>query len=104
MAKDQKTARRIVQFRFTLPAGHEHLLPMIKNAAPFYQLFGKAQVRLLQNVDDPTRFVQEIDYDAPEDLEANRQQIASDPRVQAYMQTWRSMFAGAIDVDVFREF
>ena len=32
----------------------------------------------------------------------NRQQIASDPRVQAYLQGWRSMFPGAIEIDVYK--
>jgi hypothetical protein len=68
-----------------------------------YQMFGDAQVRLLQNVDDPSRFLQEIDYAAPEALELNRQHIAGDPRVQAYLQAWRSMFPGGIEIDVYEE-
>ena len=78
------------------------MIAMIKSAAPLYQMFGDAQVRLLQNVDDPSRFLQEIEYDAPEALELNRQQIASDPRVQAYLQAWRSMFPGAIEIEVYK--
>jgi hypothetical protein len=74
----------------------------MKSAAPMYQLFGKAEVRLLQNVDDPSRFQQEIENDAPEEMELNRQKIASDPRVQAYLQGWRAMFPGAIEIEVFK--
>ena len=33
----------------------------------------------------------------------NRQQIASDPRVQAYLMGWRSMFPGAIEIEVYKE-
>ena len=62
-----------------------------------------AKVRLLRNVDDPKRFIQEIDYETPEEIETNRQKIASDPTVQAYLQTWRAMFPGAIEIDVFNE-
>jgi hypothetical protein len=29
--------------------------------------------------------------------------MASDPRVQAYLQTWRTMLGGAVDVDVYQE-
>jgi hypothetical protein len=65
-------------------------------------MFGDAQIRFLQNVDDPTRFLQEIEYDAPESLETNRQQIAADPRVQAYLQAWRAMFPGAVELDVYK--
>jgi hypothetical protein len=96
--------RRVLQLRFTLPsAGSSELVAMIKAAAPFYQMFGKAQVRLLQNVDDPAKFVQEIEYDADQGWELNRQRIAADTRMQAYLQTWRSMFPGAPEIDVFQE-
>ena len=76
---------------------------MIKAAAPFYQMFGNAEVRLLQNVDDPAKFVQMIEYEADEDWELNRQRIAGDIRMQAYLQDWRAMFPGALEIDVFQE-
>lgn len=103
MTNGDAKVRRILHFKFTLAAAPEQMVPMLKSAAPFYQLFGDAQVRVLQNVDDPSRFIQVIEYDAPEALETNRQQIASDPRLQAYLQTWRTMFPGAIEVDVYKE-
>ena len=96
--------RRTLQLRFTLrTADSGQLAAMIKAAAPFYQMFGKAEVRLLQNVDDPSKFVQIIDYEANEDWELSRQRMASDPRMQVYLQTWRSMFPGALEIDVFQE-
>ena len=102
MSNGEGKIRRTLHFRFTLPGAPPHLLSMIKSAAPLYQMFGDAQVRLLQNVDDPGRFLQEIEYDAPESLETNRQQIASDPRVQAYLMGWKAMFPGAIEIDVYQ--
>ena len=103
MADGDKKIRRTLQFRFTLPSPTEQMIAMIKSAAPLYQMFGDAKVHLLQNVDDPSKFIQVIEYDAPEALEVNRQQIASDARVQTYLQGWRAMFPGAIEVDVFKE-
>ena len=102
MASDEKKIRRTLHFKFTVPGASEQVIAMIKSAAPLYQMFGDAQVRLLQNVDDPGRFLQEIEYDAPESLETNRQQIASDPRVQAYIAGWKAMFPGGIEIDVYQ--
>ena len=45
--------RRTLHFKFTLPGANEQMIAMIKSAAPLYQMFGDAKVRLLQNVDDP---------------------------------------------------
>ena len=104
MSNEEAKVRRTLQLRFTLPnADSAQLIAMIKAAAPFYQMFGKADVRLLQNVDDPAKFIQIIDYEAQEDWELNRQRIASDARMQAYLQTWRVMFPGALEIDVFQE-
>ena len=104
MANDGAKVKRTLQLRFTLPATDSgQLVAMIKAAAPFYQMFGNAKVRLLQNVDDPAKFIQEIEYEAREDWELSRQRIAGDTRVQVYLQTWRTMFPGAIEIDVFQE-
>ncbi|HUI12016.1 MAG TPA: hypothetical protein VL048_00950 [Xanthobacteraceae bacterium] len=105
MANDEQSkVRRTLQLRFTMPATDTtQIVAMIKAATPFYQMFGNAQVRLLQNVDDPARFVQEIEYEANEDWELSRQRMASDARMQVYLQTWRAMFPGALEIDVFQE-
>jgi uncharacterized protein YbaA (DUF1428 family) len=104
MSNDEPKVRRTLQLRFTLPtADSGQLAAMVKAAAPFYQMFGKAEVRLLQNVDDPARFIQVIEYEAQEDWELNRQKMASDARMQAYLQTWRTMFPGVLEIDVYQE-
>jgi hypothetical protein len=104
MAKDGTKVKRTLQLRFTLPAADSgQLAAMIKATAPFYQMFGNANVRLLQNVDDPAKFVQEIEYEAQEDWELNRQRIAGDVRMQGYLQAWRAMLPGAPEIDVYQE-
>lgn len=103
MANEEKQVRRILHFRFTLPDASAEMLAMMKSASPFFGMFGKAKMRLLRNADDPKRFIQEIDYETPETIETNRQKVASDPMVQAYLATWRTMFPGAIEIDVFDE-
>jgi hypothetical protein len=104
MANETQTVRRTVQFKFTLPAANSsQLAAMMRSAAPFYEAFGGRRMRLLQNVDDPARFVQEIEYDTHEVVELNRQRVASDPQVQAYLRTWRSFFPGSVEIDVYQE-
>jgi hypothetical protein len=104
MSNEDGKVRRTLHLRFTMPtADNSQFVAMIKAAAPFYQVFGKAQVRLLQNVDDPAKFIQEIEYEAHEDWELSRKRIASDARMQTFLQTWRTMFPGALEMDVFQE-
>ena len=104
MAENPATLRRILHFRIRTPgmdAGQ--LLSMIKPALPFFQAWGGKQVRLLRNVDDPAQFLQVIEYEAHEALELNRQRIAGDPMLRTYLQTWRTMLQGAVDVDVYED-
>ena len=79
------------------------LASLVKASAPFYQFFGGARVRLLQNVDDPAQFIQVIEYETPEALEVNRQRIAGDPRLQGYLQAWRAFMPGAVEMDVYQD-
>jgi hypothetical protein len=104
MANESTTVRRILQFKFTIPtADTSQLAPLTMAARPFIAALGGKRVRLLQNVDDPARFVQEIEYETHESIELNRHRIASDPRVQAYLQSWRSLLGGTVEIDVYQE-
>ena len=90
MSNGEGTVRRTLHLRFTLPgADPDQLVTMMRASAPFYQLFGNAQLKLLRNADDPTKFI--------------RQSIASDMRMQTYLQAWRAMLPGALEIDVYQE-
>ncbi len=81
----------------------KQLLPFIKAAIPFYEAFGRARIRLLHNVDDPTQFVQVLEYEAEEAFEMNRQRIAGDPTMRAFLQTWRTLLSQAVEIDVYED-
>jgi len=96
--------RRTLQIRFTAPsADPKRLHAMMQAARSFYELFGGREVHLMQNVDDPARFVQIIEYETDANLEMTRQQFASDSRMQAALQMWRSMVAGGVEFEVYRD-
>jgi hypothetical protein len=104
MANEEPKVRRTLHLRFTMAgADPEHLAAMMRASAPFYQAFGNAQLTLLRNADDPSKFIQVIEYETPESFELNRQSIASDPRFQTYLQAWRAMLPGGVEIDVFQE-
>jgi len=100
----EKKVLRVLQLKFMLPtADPTQFVSLIKAIEPYYELFGGKEVRLLQNVDNPAQFVQIIDYEVHQSFETSRQQIAGDPRLQAFLQAWRRMFPGTVEVDIFRE-
>ena len=62
-----------------------------------------ARVRLMRNADDPSQFVQIIEYQTASELEASRQKVASDPMIRNYMQAWRAVFPGPMEMDVYED-
>jgi hypothetical protein len=104
MSDDDVKVWRTLHLKFTLPgADSEQLSSLMRSAVPFFQMFGNAHFRLLQNADDPTKFIQVIEYETHQSFELNRQSLASDMRFQAYLQMWRTMLPGALEVDVYQQ-
>ncbi|RAI38747.1 hypothetical protein [Rhodoplanes roseus] len=104
MAATDGTVRRILFLRVTLPsADPAYVRSVVQATAPFYGLLGGTSVRLLRNVDDPAQFIQEIAYETPEALEISRQRIAGDLRIQSFLQAWRSILGGAVQLEVWEE-
>jgi hypothetical protein len=104
MTNGDGKVRRTLHFKFRLPAADPaQLAALVKASAPFYQFFGGMRMRLLQNADDPAQYIQVIEYETPASIEVNRQRIASDPRFQGYLQAWRAMLPGGVEIDVFQD-
>lgn len=104
MPTNEPPVQRTLHVKFRFPAADPaQLLALTRAAAPFYEAFGGKRVRLMQNVDDPTQFIQAIEYETAAALELNRARIAGEPRLQAFLQSWRAMTGGAVEVDVYRE-
>jgi hypothetical protein len=105
MADEKEKAHRVlfIKIRTPSPDATALLATMMKGALPLYQSFGDAKVRMLRNVDDQTQFLQVIEYQTDKAIELNRHQLASDPLVQKYLQGWRALFPGAVEMDVYED-
>jgi hypothetical protein len=104
MATTERKVRRTLHLRFTWPsADPAQILQFVNASKPFYEMMGGTEIRLLQNVDDPGKFIQVIEYETPESMETNRQRIAADARLQTYLQAWRAMLPGGVEMDVFKD-
>jgi hypothetical protein len=105
MANDPPKAKRILHVKVKTPSADATTLltTMMKNALPLYKAFGEAKVRLLRNADDQAQFVQVIEYETDQAVELNRQKLASEPMMQNYLQAWRTLFPGAMEIDVYED-
>lgn len=101
-AKDE-ILKRVLQMKMRALGDPAQVLMLVRGAAPFYRALGGANVRFLQNVDDPAQFCIEIEYEANVAIEMNRQKVSSDPMVRGFLQGWRALLAGSADVDVYQD-
>jgi hypothetical protein len=104
MSADTGNVERILHIKFRSPtADSSQLVSLFQSAMPFYQATGVTRARLLRNVDDPSAFIQVLEYQVSEMIEINRQAIASDPMMQGYLRAWRAIVPGGVEVDVYEE-
>lgn len=103
MTEPEEQLKRVLQIRMRALGDPAQVLALIRSAAPFYRALGGAGFRVLQNVDERSQIVIEIEYAAHASLELNRHKVASDPMVRTFLQGWRAILAGAADMDVYED-
>jgi len=101
MTEGGERIKRVLQVRMRAVGDPQQMLRLMKGATPFYRAFGGTEFRFLQNVDDPSRFLIEVEYEAAAALELNRQKIASDPMVRTFLEGWRQLLAGSAEMDIY---
>jgi hypothetical protein len=101
MAEAQDRVKRVLHMKIRALGEPRQVLTLMKSATPFYRSFGGTSFRFLQNVDDPARFLIEIEYEAAAALEMNRQKVASDPMMRGFLEGWRQLLAGNAEMDVY---
>ena len=85
--EEERKVRRTLHLRFTMPsADPAQLLSLVNASKPFYEMLGGTEVRLLQNVDDPGKFIQVIEYeDAGVDGDQSRSASRATRGMQGYL-------------------
>jgi hypothetical protein len=103
MADAPTSVTRYLHVKFRAPtADTTQLLPLMKAALPMLEALG-ARVRLMRSADDHAQFLQIIEYQMDPGLEASRQKVAGDPMLRNYMQAWRAVFPGPMEMDVYED-
>jgi hypothetical protein len=95
--------RRLLHIKIRAIGDPQQMLGLMQSGAQFYSGLGGVKFRYLQNVDDPAQLLVEIEYEADAALELNRQKVASDPMVRAFLQGWKQMLAGTAEMDVYED-
>lgn len=85
------------------PQDRDALLSFLHEAVPFYEGPGGIRIRLLEDMSDPSRLIEIVEYETEEAYERDRPRVESDERMQAYLNRWRSLLSGPVELEVYKE-
>lgn len=96
--------QRIVHLQITPRSGdHEELSAFLREAIPYYETLPGVRLRLLRSIEDPSRYIEVVEYDTKAAFEADEKRIATDPRMQSLLQAWRATLAGEVIVETYED-
>lgn len=86
----------------TSDANRRSFLDFLREAIPVYKAPGGIDVLLLQNLRDPERYIEVIDYDGLSAYEADQLRVANDPAPISLLERWRGLLNGRVEVETYR--
>ena len=96
--------KRVLHLRITpRTGGHDELGAFLREAIPYYQKLPGVRIRLLRSTDDPTRYIEVVEYETAGALEADETRMATDPHMQDLLQAWRATLAGEVVVESYED-
>lgn len=96
--------KRSVHLRITPRTGdHGELGAFLRGAILYYEALPGVRVRLLRNVEEPSRYIEVIEYDTVAAFDADEARISGDPHMQTLLQAWRETLDGEAIVETYED-
>jgi hypothetical protein len=83
------------------PQNRKPLISFLAHAIPFYEQPGGIRVRLLQQRDDSSAFVEIIEYVDRDSYERDQERVRSDPAMKARLDAWRALLEGPPELELY---
>ncbi|GIK49122.1 MAG: antibiotic biosynthesis monooxygenase [Hyphomonadaceae bacterium] len=97
-------AKRTIHLRIKPRTGdHQELGAFLRNAVPYYEALPGVRVRLLRSLDDPSQYVEVVEYETVAAFNADEKRMAIDPRMQAFLRDWRATLAQDVIVETYED-
>lgn len=83
-----------LHLRLTVKLGRrDEFLAFLRDAIPYYESPGGIEVSLLQDYDNPHRFIEIIRYRDQAAYVDDQRRVDADPRMRDYIERWRALLA-----------
>ncbi len=99
-----ETGRVFLHLRIrAAPGQRAALLAFLREATPLYERPGGIRMHLLESADAPDRFVEIVEYADGATFARDQERVHTDPELMATLARWRTLLAGAVDVETWIE-
>ena len=78
-------------------------LDLLRSAIPVYEEPGGIRVRLLEHLEDSTKFIEVVEYDDFDTYSTDQKRVHSDSEAAQYISRWRQLLASPPDIACYRE-
>lgn len=85
-----------------IPGKRDDFLAFLSDAIPFYEAPGGIRIRVLQESQDPDRFIEVVEYRDQEAYERDQIRVESDPAMKERLARWHALLAGPVEVETYR--
>lgn len=83
------------------PERRSHLVGFLREAVTYYEAPGGMRVRLLQRREDPTEFLEIVEYDSVAGYTADQTRVEHDPAMRELLDRWREILAEPAVVETY---
>lgn len=82
------------------PVNQPRFYEFLQRAIPVYEQPGGIKVTLLQNPQDPIRFIELVEYATQEDYDQDQVRVSEDPVNIRLLQEWRELISCPPEIEV----
>lgn len=89
---------------FTIPrSSRADLIDLLRAAIPTYESPGGIRVRLLEHMDDPTRFIEVIEYADDTAFSSDQLRVETDEQMIRFISQWRALLDVGPEINGYRD-
>jgi hypothetical protein len=104
LREGQSIAKRLIHLRIRSQSDDPAaLFSFLRAAVPFYESLPGICIRLLRSLEDASRFIEVVQYETEEIYEADQVRVNSDPEMQTYLSSWRSLLREGVAVETYED-
>ena len=106
MASQNAVVQSRIQLHLRIRASkarRQSLLAFLREAIPAYKAPGGIGVRLLEDLRDPERFIEVIDYSSPAAFETDQVRVETDATMIALLDRWRRRLDGPVEIETYKD-